>query len=185
MDATKKMITEAKKRTKKDLLSKFINYKLGNALDMPFKSETFDVVWGQDAWCYVTDKNRLISECFRVLKKDGNIAFSDWIQVGEINEKQWVDLNSFMVFPYIETLEGYEEILISNGFKIISKDDESKDFAKHCHLYQKMLRVDLKNDIIKNCGVELFNAADDGLNLWVEAADHGRVGRGRFIAKKN
>jgi len=184
LDATQKMIAEAEKRTKKEPYSKLINYKLGTALDMPFKSETFDVVWGQDAWCYATDKNRLISEGFRVLKKRGSIAFTDWLRVGDMSEKQWVDLNSFMAFPYIETLDGYEEILKRNGFKIISKEDESKDFAKHCHMYQNMLRTNLKKDIIKTYGAELFKAADDGLNLWVEAADSGKVGRGRIIAKK-
>ena len=51
-------------------------------------------------------------------------------------------------------------------------------------MYQKKLRDNLKNDIIKNYGSEMFEAADAGLNLWVQAADNGKVGRGRIIAKK-
>jgi hypothetical protein len=27
---------------------------------MPFGRDNFDVVWGQDAWCYVTDKRALL-----------------------------------------------------------------------------------------------------------------------------
>jgi ubiquinone/menaquinone biosynthesis C-methylase UbiE len=184
LDATQKMIDEANKRTEKEKLSHLISYSFGNALDMPFKDSTFDLVWGQDAWCYVTDKYRLISEAYRVLIQDGIIAFTDWIQVGNMTEKEWGDLNSFMAFPYIETLGGYEDILKKTGFEILDKEDLSQDFAKHCHIYQTMLRNELKKDIINNYGSEMFEAADNGLNLWVKAADEEKVGRGRLIARK-
>ncbi len=184
LDATQKMITEANKRTEKERLSNFIEYKLGNALDMPFKAETFDVVWGQDAWCYITDKDKLISESFRVLKNGGTIAFTDWLQVGNMTEKEWEDLNNFMAFPYMETLEGYSQILENSGFKIIEKEDLSEDFAKHCHMYQEILRRNLKDGIIEKYGQDMFEAADGGLNLWVKAADEGKVGRGSIIGKK-
>jgi sarcosine/dimethylglycine N-methyltransferase len=184
LDATEHMINEATKRTINEPHSYLINYKFGNAVDMPFKAETFDIVWGQDAWCYVTDKNKLIEEAYRVLKSKGKIAFTDWLQVGDMSKKDWIDLNSFMVFPYMETLDGYIKILKDTGFEIFSKEDESKDFAKHCNMYQKKLRKELKNDIIENYGTEMFEAADNGLNLWVQAANKGKVGRGRIIAKK-
>ena len=184
LDATQHMIDEAIKRTKSKSFANLITYKLGNALDMPFKAESFDVVWGQDAWCYVTDKNRLICESYRVLKPGGRIAFTDWIQVGNMTDGEWSNLNSFMAFPYMETLDGYIGILENTGFKIISKEDKSFDFANHCHIYQKKLRDNLKDDIIQNYGAEMFEAADNGLNLWVQAADSNKVGRGRIIAKK-
>ncbi len=184
LDATQKMIDEAVKRTKKEGLSSLVEYKLGNGLDMPFKAGTFDVVWGQDAWCYITDKNKLISEAYRVLKNEGIIAFTDWIQIGNMPEQEWEDLNSFMAFPYIETLDGYERILRNAGFEIIEKEDLSEDFAKHCHLYQNKLRKELKDSIISQYGQEMFNEADNGLSLWVSASDEGKVGRERLIGKK-
>ncbi len=184
LDATEKMVNEAIKRTGEARLSNLITYKLGNALDIPFKASIFDVVWGQDAWCYITDKDKLINESYRVLKPGGTIAFTDWIQVGTMTEKEWEDLNTFMAFPYMETLDGYEQILKDTGFSILEKEDLSEDFAKHCHIYQGILRDKLKNGIIEQYGDEMFQAADDGLGLWVKAADEGKVGRGRLIGKK-
>lgn len=184
LDATKKMVDEAVKRTAKAGLEHLVTYRLGNALDMPFKAGTFDVVWGQDAWCYITDKNRLISEAARVLRPSGVIAFTDWIQTGDMTSGEWEALNSFMAFPYMETLDGYEQILKQTNFKILEKEDLSNDFAKHCHLYQNMLRNKLKEGIIKEYEPELFQAADEGLARWVRAADEGKVGRGRLIGKK-
>ena len=102
LDATQKMIDEAIIRTRDLPFSNLINYKLGNALDLPFKDDSFNVVWGQDAWCYVTDKDRLIHEAYRVLEPGGLLAFTDWLQINEMTTQEWNDLNSFMAFPYIE-----------------------------------------------------------------------------------
>jgi ubiquinone/menaquinone biosynthesis C-methylase UbiE len=184
LDATQKMIDEANRRTEEQNLTHLIDYNFGNALDMPYKANTFDVVWGQDAWCYITDKNRLISEVNRVLKPNEIVAFTDWLQVGDMNEQEWESLNGFMAFPYLESLEGYHNILTQNGFEVIEKEDLSPDFAKYCHMYHTMLRDELKNGIIENYGPEMFDIADNGLNLWVKAADERKVGRGRIIARK-
>lgn len=184
IDATKKMIEEAAARTKKAGLSHLITYRLGNALDLPFKKNTFNMIWGQDAWCYVTDKEKLIQEAHRVLIPGGIIAFTDWLQVGTMSVKEWEDLNSFMAFPYMETLDGYEKILKKTGYTMIEKQDLSQDFRDHCYIYQKKLRQDLKQGIINTYGKDMFEAADEGLAKWVKAADEGKVGRGRLIGKK-
>ena len=184
LDATQHMVNEAVKRTQNEPYANLIDYRLGNAIDMPFKNATFDIVWGQDAWCYITDKNKLIEECHRVLKTGGKIAFTDWLQVGNMTEQEWNNLNSFMAFPYMETLDGYEEIMKKTGFEIQSREDLSPDFAEHCHLYQNTLRNNLRDGIISKYGPEMFEIADNGLNQWVKAADERKVGRGRIIAKK-
>jgi ubiquinone/menaquinone biosynthesis C-methylase UbiE len=184
LDATGKMVNEAVSRTESDGLSHLVSFRLGNALDIPFHAGTFDIVWGQDAWCYITDKEKLIRETNRVLKTAGVIAFTDWIQTGKLTDKECEELNTFMAFPYMETLDGYEDILKDKGFVILEKEDLSKDFAHQCHLYHDKLRNELKEDIISNYGNELYEAADDGLNKWVKAADEGKVGRGRLVAKK-
>ncbi len=184
LDATEKMVDEAVRRTEREGLSNLVSFRLGNALDMPFHACTFDVVWGQDAWCYITDKERLIREASRVLLQGGVIAFTDWIQAGNMIDKEWMALNNFMAFPYLETMDGYETILKDTGFMIMEKEDLSKDFARHCHIYQSKLRNELKGLIISQYGEEMYKAADEGIDMWVRAADEGKVGRGRLIGKK-
>jgi ubiquinone/menaquinone biosynthesis C-methylase UbiE len=184
LDATNKMHEEAKRRTEQEGLTQLVSYELGDSLNMPFEQGAFDVIWGQDAWCYVTDKKKMLVEAARVIKPGGTIAFTDWIQVGNMSEREWEALNKFMVFPYMETLEGYEKRLMESGFEVIEKEDLSEDFARHCHYYQDKLRNELKSMIVEHYGNELFEAADSGLGMWVAAADEGKVGRGRWIAKK-
>ena len=115
LDATQRMHAEAISRTRQAGLHDKIEYKLGNALDMPFRAKTFDVVWGQDAWCYITDKKRLIEECARVLKPGGILAFTDWLETGSMANDEWQALYTFMVFPSMETLDGYATLAETAG----------------------------------------------------------------------
>lgn len=184
LDATPKMIDEATSRTARAALSSGVTFRLGSALDMPFKAKAFDVVWGQDAWCYVTDKARLLGEAGRVLKSGGTVAFTDWIQTGSMSDREWTALNGFMAFPYMETIAGYLKELKSLGFTILESEDLSPDFASHCHQYRDRLERDLKDTVIARYGAGLHEAVITGLRLWVDAADAGKVGRARVIARK-
>ena len=77
----------------------------GNALDLPFRESSFDTVWGQDAWCYVTDKARLIREAARVTDPGILLAFTDWIRLRDVPDNAIDPLLGFMLFPYLETMK--------------------------------------------------------------------------------
>jgi ubiquinone/menaquinone biosynthesis C-methylase UbiE len=62
------------KRVKLDNL---LNYRQGDATQMPFEDATFDVVWTQHASMNIADKKRLYSEMHRVLKPGGKLAIYD------------------------------------------------------------------------------------------------------------
>ncbi len=184
LDATQRMHEEAIKRTAAAGLSDKIDYKLGNALDMPYRSNSFDVVWGQDAWCYITDKKRLIEECARVTRPGGLVAFTDWLQTGPMDKEEWQPLLSFMVFPYLETLDGYADLAQSAGLTIVEKEDLSPEYAQYIQSYLDMVQNQYKDVIIENYGQEMHAAVENGITLWRDASAAGKVGRGRLIARK-
>lgn len=101
LDVTESNFREASRRAKARRLDHLVELKLGTALDMPFRTGTFDVVCGQDAWCHMTDKDRLIQECARVLAPGGMIAFTDWLQTGEMDEEYRSRLFSIASCPYM------------------------------------------------------------------------------------
>jgi len=185
LDATHRMHKEAIRRTEQAGLNDKIEFKWGNALDMPFSANTFDVVWGQDAWCYITDKKRLIEECARVLKPGGVIAVTDWLETGSMTQDEWKALHTFMVFPYMETLEGYAALAENTGMTVVEMEDLTPDFARHIQIYLSKVQNELRQDITEAYGQEMYDAVERGITLWREASQVGKVGRGRLIARKS
>jgi ubiquinone/menaquinone biosynthesis C-methylase UbiE len=179
------MVEKATKRTINAGLNGRVTFRLGNALDLPFRGSSFDTVWGQDAWCYVTDKARLIREAARVTKSGGTIAFTDWIQLRDVPDHKLDPLLVFMLFPYLETSDGYIRLLEENGCEVTAADDLSRDFAEQFTLYREMIQEELRPEITRRFGNGFYSAAEEGISLWENAAHEGIVGRGRWIAKKN
>jgi ubiquinone/menaquinone biosynthesis C-methylase UbiE len=185
IDITETMLTKAIERTESEGLSNLIEFRRGSVLDIPAKRETFDIVWGQDAWCYVTSKRRLIKEAVRVCKKGGKIGFTDWV-LGSTpfdSQSEADFLFEFMIFPNLETLAGYKKLLEDNNCEIIEVDDLQEDFTEHMHIYLDKIKK-IKEDVIKNFGIDLYNIAEAGITAWAKAADEGKVSRGLWIAKK-
>jgi len=184
LDFTKTMLAKARQRTKDAGLEDLITFVEGNALDMPFKKDTFDIVWGQEAWCYVTDKDLLARECYRVLKPGGKIGFTDWVITGKVEEALLAKLYESMAFPYMETFQGWQEVLKRAGFRILDAQDQTEEFAKCFDDYKTMVEEKLKPTILQNFGKDLFDFAVNLVNLWRDAAHRHQVGRGYYIGQK-
>lgn len=54
-----------------------VSYHQGNALDMPFENEAFDLLWTQHATMNIADKDKLYCEMWRVLKPGGLLVLYD------------------------------------------------------------------------------------------------------------
>jgi ubiquinone/menaquinone biosynthesis C-methylase UbiE len=149
VDATPRMVEEAGKRA--PFAEWGIEFKLASVLDVPYPSGTFDFVWGEDAWCYVTDKDKLIGEASRLLKKGGIVAFTDWVEgPAGLNEAEAARFNAFMKFPDLQSIPGYKALLEKHGFEV--REAEKIEFAKYVDLYLTMLTEQLMFDALRILG---------------------------------
>ncbi len=187
IDGTDTMIRKADERVKEAGLEGKIEFKKGDVTSIPFDDNTFDFVWGEDAWCYVDDKTKLISEAVRVLKPGGVLAFTDWIEGPKgLPDEDATRINSFMKFPYVESADGYIELFLANGLTLVESDDLTEEFAGYVDFYIKMLTDQLLFDALKIIGnnMDMFKAMGGEMMFMAEKAHEGKFGRGRFIAKK-
>lgn len=185
VDTTEKILFKARQRAKEEGLEEKLNFKTGDVTNIPFDNDEFDFIWGEDAWCYVLNKDTLIQEAARVLKPGGIIAFTDWIE-GEkgLSDEEALRINNFMKFPYMESVKGYCSLLMKHGFEI--KESEEIEFAKYADLYITMLTEQLTYDALKILGddMDLFKAMGAEMDYMRNRAHEGKITRGRFIGIK-
>ena len=79
VDATPEVIAQGEARCRDEGLAASIRFVQADVCASPLPAGTADFVWGEDAWCYVWDKPRLIAEAARLLRPGGTIAFTDWV----------------------------------------------------------------------------------------------------------
>ena len=98
-------------------------YRHGNALDMPFSDDTFDIAWTQHASMNISDKGRLYAEIHRVLKSSGRFAIYDIVAGpgGELHfPVPWArePSASFLIQP-----DEMRAALDKSGFRVIVWND--------------------------------------------------------------
>ena len=80
IDATEAVVEQGRQRCEQEGLADKIEFTLADVCDSGLADASADFVWGEDAWCYVVDKDKLISEAARIIEPGGTIAFTDWIE---------------------------------------------------------------------------------------------------------
>ena len=181
------MFEEAKKRANRDGMEGSIEFKYGDVTAIPWPDASFDVVWGEDAWCYVADKDKQIGEAARVLKKGGTIAFTDWVEGPKgLTDADAERINRFMKFPYLESQKGYEALLEKHGFEVKVSDDLTAEFADYIQFYIDMLTKQLTFDALNiiNWDMSLMQAMGGEMDFMLEKARAENFGRARLVAIK-
>jgi SAM-dependent methyltransferase len=129
-------------------LSDFLEFNTYNdAGELPYKPETFDLVYSKGVLNHVADKGSLFRQINSVLKLSGLFVIADWIYPETTTES---------LAPLVcETKESYEMTLIGAGFSEISFRDDSKSFLSYAKELLKNL-ADNRDFIEQKYGEELF-----------------------------
>ncbi len=183
LDFTESRFLAAQRLTAMTGLHHLVSYRHGNALAMPFEAGEFDVVIGQEAWCHVPDKARLIAECARVLKPSGVIAFTDILRLPGLSETEWLRLASEMTYADLGSFECYQDLLAKNGCSLVSCEDLSAHWADILKQRLAMYRS-LGSDTVRRFGQARQDEWDSSYAFFVGLYQVGKLGGGRFVARK-
>ncbi len=119
-----------------------------------------------------------------LVKPGGVVAFTDWVETGPMTDEEMTMLLTFMVFPYLETLDGYAALAETAGLTVDEKEDLSTDFSYYVQMYLDIVGDKHRQDIINGYGQEMYDEVVRGLTAWRDASTAGKVGRGCVIARK-
>ena len=186
VDAAEKVVEQGRCRCEQEGLSDKITFTLADVCDSGLEDASVCFVWGEDAWCYVVDKEKLISEAARLVRPDGVIAFTDWIEgKAGLTDAEAERFMTFMKFPNVQNLDGYTDLLAANGCEVLEAEDTGR-FGPHVDLYLNMLNMQLTYDALKIIGFdsELMKSMATEMTFMQELAHAGKIAQGLFIARK-
>jgi len=119
-------------------LSQTVEFRVANALEMPFEDASFDLVWSLESGEHMPDKIQFLRECHRVLKPGGTFLMATWCHrplggtAGQLTDEERRHLAAIYdvyALPYVIALPEYEAIADRVGFENLRTADWSKAVA--------------------------------------------------------
>ncbi|MHC4400784.1 MAG: class I SAM-dependent methyltransferase [Planctomycetota bacterium] len=186
VDATEKVVERGQRRCEAEGLAGRVSFTLADVCSTGLPSEAADFVWGEDAWCYVVDKKKLVAEAVRVVKPGGLIAFTDWIEgPAGMSDEEADRFLTFMKFPNVQDLDGYANLLTGEGCEVLVAEDSGR-FGPYVDLYLNMLNMQLTYDALRIIGfdTELMQSLGGEMVFMQGLAHAGKIAQGVFVARK-
>ena len=186
VDATESVIERGRQRCQEEGLADKIEFVLADVCDSGLPDGLADFVWGEDAWCYVVDKPKLISEAARLVKQGGTVAFTDWIEgPAGLGDSEADRFMTFMKFPNILDQASYGDLLSGAGCELIVSEDTGR-FAPYVDLYINMLQMQLTYDALRIIGFDaaLMESLAGEMAFMQELAHDGKIAQGLFVARR-
>ena len=110
------------------------NFQVADALDMPFKDNSFDLVWSLESGEHMPDKKQFVNELFRVCEPGGRIIVVTWchrdLEEGETElkkseERLLAKINRAYYLPRWCSVQDYVDLMEAKGATDIKRDDWS------------------------------------------------------------
>ncbi len=186
VDATETVVERGRRRCREEGLADRIRFVIADACESGLPTASADFVWGEDAWCYVTDKPKLIAEAARLVRPGGVIAFTDWVE-GRValSEPEAQRFLGLMRFANVEDIDGYTRLLAASGCKVLVAEDTGRVPA-YVELFRNMIEMQLTYDVLRTTGfsADRLRRIIDTFSFLGELSRGGKIMQARFVARQ-
>jgi sarcosine/dimethylglycine N-methyltransferase len=151
----------------------------GNVMAAPIPDKSVDVVISQEALLHIPDRRRAMAEAFRILRRRGRLAFTDWVAHPRLTDGERERLERWMAATTLQSLERYRGLLGRAGFGAVEAEDIS-------HEWRPVLRDRLERyraqraEVVARFGGPWADGYQRLLAFFVELVEAGKLGGGRF-----
>ena len=142
IELTPTRVAGAQELTKRVGLQETARVVEGNVLEVPLADASVDAVVSQEAFCHVPDLNRALVEAFRILRKDGRLAFTDWIANESLTADDAQLMWEGMAIQPLRSILDYCHLVESSGLKVLSATDLTDEWGpilkERLAMYQRL-----------------------------------------------
>ena len=123
IDLTDEFVEVAQMLTKRCELTYKTKFHQGNALELPFEDDSFDVVWCQNVTMNIENKARLLAQFRRVLRPCGKFTYTEYVRGKGPEPVYPLPWASDPSYSFLITPEAMREMLEGSGFRIVDWTD--------------------------------------------------------------
>ena len=173
-----------REKNKEQGLGHMIEVVDGNFENVPYPQESFDVVWSQDSFLHSPNRKQVLSEAARVLKKGGELIFTDPMQTEDAYEEFLDPILKRIHLASMATVNFYLNAARELGLEFVAFESRTQQLTNH---YAKILEeTESREKELKEKGVsqEYLEHMKDGLRNWVLGGKYGHLAWGIFCFHK-
>ena len=165
-------------------LSGVVRVLAGNVMRVPFADARMDAVISQEAMLHVPEKGRALREAFRILRRGGRLAFTDWTANVPLGRDDADLLWRGMAAQDLQSVAQYRALLEDAGFVVLAVQNLSPEWAviltERLAMYQR-LRLEAEQAGTPQ-GHDAFHQS---YVRFVALVQQGVLGGARFTAEKS
>lgn len=183
VDLSSVRIENAKKKITPELNNK-LKFIHASATNLPFNKEAFSHVISQSTIYHIHNKQKALSEIYRVLQKGGIFIFDDLIKPKvNISKDAQKYVYERLLFDTSFSFKTYQDELRKESFEIVEARDESENMKK---TYQKLCKI-LEEKISKGENPKFHDRYQYLIKAFkktVEATDKNEIGWAVYVCRK-
>ena len=156
----------------------------GDFTNLPYDDATFDVVWSQDAILHSGDRARVVAEAARVLKRGGQLVFTDPMQADNAPADQLQPIYDRIHLDSLGSPGFYREEAKKLGMEEVEFEEHTDQLTTH---YSRVLQeLTAREDEVRKAGVsqDYIDRMKKGLQHWVDGGQKGYLAWGIFHFRK-
>ncbi len=148
-----------------------------------YEDETFDIIWSQDAILHADDREKVLKEAVRVLKKGGEFIFTDPMQADDCPEGVLDPILERIHLSSLGSPGFYKETGKKLGLEFVEFEDQTPNLIRH---YSRVLEESEKkhDELKKGTSQEYIDRMKAGLQRWVDGGKNGYLKWGVFTFHK-
>ena len=130
IDFSRELLVRAQHSQQGKYLSEMVDFVQGDAEELPFTDETFDVIISECSFSLLPDKKTAAFEFNRVLKPGGKLVITDVVLWGQIEEELQNQATFAMCVAGAKSLEDYVNLFQQTCFITYCIEDHSAELRK-------------------------------------------------------